>query len=115
MGSLEDKIIRLSPEERRQVEDFIDFLFHKASNALQQPPSGAFLQQNPPSSQTPQNVPQAPVILAEERSVLTPRTPDPLPVLEDLRLKELSGTKKESPLKTRPNKKDPGLLLDWID
>ncbi len=113
MGSLEDKIIRLSPEERREVEDFVDFLFHKASTGLPQPPGGAFLQQNP---QNQQNVPQAPVILAEEKSVLTPRTPDPLPVLEDLRMKELSSSpRKESPLKTRTNKKDPGLLLDWID
>lgn len=114
MGSLEDKIVRLTPDERREVEDFVDFLFHKASRTLQQTPGNPFLQQNPQTA-TPQPPSPAPVIMAEETAVQPPRTPDPLPVLEDLRLKDLSAAKKEPVLKTRSNKKDPGLLLDWIE
>jgi hypothetical protein len=103
MGSLEDKVARLSPELRRDVENFIDFVLQKKSSASE----GLTAREG----QVP------PVMYAEERPVTAqPAIPDPLPSLEDLRMHDNSMTKKESHARPeRPKGKDPGLLLDWID
>lgn len=105
MGSLEDKVARLSPEQRREVENFIDFVFQKKSSAGNSLPGPAREEQI------------SPVMYAEERPVpASPAVPDPLPSLEDLRKHDSPAGKKEIPARSeRPKGKDPGLLLDWID
>jgi hypothetical protein len=111
MGSLEDKVVRLSPEQRREVENFIDFIIQKnISNAIQVSQGESFQELKGDS-------PVKPVILAEERPFPTHHTiPDPLPVLEDLRMNEDSTGRKDLQLRAGRSKgKDPGLLLDWIE
>lgn len=105
MGSLEDKVARLSPDQRREVENFIDFVTQKKSSAGDSLPGPVREGQIPP------------VMYAEERPVpAQPAIPDPLPSLEDLRMRDYSTTKKESHARPeRPKGKDPGLLLDWIE
>jgi len=105
MGSLEDKVARLSPEQRREVENFIDFVAQKRSSAAEILPGTAREGQVPP------------VMYAEERPVPIPlATPDPLPSLDDLRKHDSPAGKKDNPARPERQKgKDPGLLLDWID
>jgi hypothetical protein len=102
MGSLEDKVARLSPEQRREVENFIDFVVQKKISAGDSLPGPEREGQIPP------------VMYAEERPVpAKPAIPDPLPSLEDLRMRDNSAPRKDS--QARPRGKDPGLLLDWIE
>src|SRR5512139_1231394 len=103
MGSLEDKVARLSPEQRREVENFIDFVAQKKGSAGE----GLMAREG----QVP------PVMYAEERPVSSaPAVPDPLPSLEDLRKHDSPAGKKDIPARPeRQRGKDPGLLLDWID
>ncbi|HVP93540.1 MAG TPA: hypothetical protein VMS89_00010 [Methanoregulaceae archaeon] len=105
MGSLEDKMARLSPEQRREVENFIDFVLQKKSSAGDSLPGPAQEGQIPP------------VIYAEEKpSAAPPAVPDPLPSLEDLRKHDVPTGKKDSTARSERQKgKDPGLLLDWIE
>jgi hypothetical protein len=105
MGSLEDKVARLSPEQRREVENFIDFVAQKKSSPGEILPGPAREGQVPP------------VMYAEERPVSSaPAIPDPLPSLEDLRKHDSPAGKKDIPARPeRQRGKDPGLLLDWID
>ena len=115
MGSLEDKVARLSPSQRIEAENFIDFILQKKTGGTTIS-GGAEILQDPK-----RNGPVHPVILAEERPVAGPVSPPdtipgPLPILEDLRLKDEAGGKKDLQLHTGRSKgKDPGLLLDWID
>jgi hypothetical protein len=103
MGSLEDKVARLSPEQRREVENFIDFVAQKKSSAGE--------------SLTAREGQVPPVMYAEERPVTAPpAVPDSLPSLADLRMHDSSAGKKDIPARPERSKgKDPGLLLDWID
>jgi hypothetical protein len=110
MGSLEDKVARLSPEQRREVENFIDFTLQKTAGFIQACPGNSVQEQR-----TADQV--KPVILAEEKPLAGHTViPDPLPVLEDLKTNENSGAKRDmQPRSVRPKGKDPGLLLDWIE
>lgn len=111
MGSLEEKITLLSPEQRHEIEHYIDFILQKGSNSSPEVSQDQFLVPKEAVSQKNQ------IILADEvpaKSVEPPR--DPLPVLSDLTMKgPRAENRAQSPAQGRVQKKDPGLLLDWID
>jgi len=111
MSSLDEKITRLSPDQRLQVENFIDFILQRNTSKGSLPESSPLFPTNLPEDS------QTPIILAEEEHSRPSEPPrDPLPVLSDIRPKESrhdsegSGTQQG-----RSTRKDPGLLLDWID
>jgi len=111
MASLDEKITRLSPDQRREVETFIDFLLQRGSGK-------GFLTENGTLFQESLKVaPQHPIIMAEELRPLTPEPPrDPLPVLPDISPKESRHEQKGGGVQQgRSARRDPGLLLDWID
>lgn len=112
MGSLEDKVARLSPDQRSEVETFIDFLIQKGGSAKPGLTRDPFLASEPASSPAP------PIIMADEihsHPVVT-RSNDNLPTLGDLQARDMSqpGDERVSP-GNRSKRKDPGLLLDWIE
>ncbi|NYT07404.1 MAG: DUF2281 domain-containing protein [Methanomicrobiales archaeon] len=73
MGSLDDKITRLSADQRREVEHFIDFL-------LQRGTSEGFLPENSSLLETSGTAPRNPIIMADEVHSPPPEPPrDPLP------------------------------------
>lgn len=111
MGSLEEKITRLSPEQRHEAEHFIDFLLQKGTATAAEESREQFLV--PEDTPSPKNK----IILAEEVPVGPAEPPrDPLPVLSDLTMKSPRGEYREqSTGQGRGHRKDPGLLLDWID
>jgi hypothetical protein len=89
MESLESRLERLTPEQRREIEDFVDFLLLK--NTLRQPPAAV----SPPPVM--QNAP--PVFTAEP-----PLSPPAPPVrVPDLIIREdppspVAGTHNDSPI-----------------
>ncbi len=112
MGSLEEKLARLSPEQRREVENFIDFIVQKNDSGTTATPEGMFL----PGKQA--EVSANPIILAEEVQVRkSGEIPDPLPVMEEQRVKDIPPERRRESSQREDHfkKKDPGLLLDWID
>jgi hypothetical protein len=111
MGSLEEKITRLSPDQRREAEHFIDFILQKGTASAPEVSREQFLV--PDGSPSPKNR----IILADEAPVQPAEEPrDPLPVLSDLTMKGPRGEHHDRPtIQGRGQKKDPGLLLDWID
>ena len=111
MGSLEDKIARLSPEQRSDAETFIDFLLQKGGAAQPGLTPNPFLTSESASPAAP------PIIMADENPhpVVT-RSNDKLPTLGDLQIRETSQNSDERLSQgNRSKRKDPGLLLDWID
>lgn len=58
MESLESKLDRLSPDQRKEVEDFVDFLMYRSGNSPAAPG-------NPMSPVSRQNVAPPPLILTE--------------------------------------------------
>jgi hypothetical protein len=112
MGSLEDKVARLSPEQRIEAETYIDFLLQKG---------GSFqpgLTRDPFPASEPASPAAPPIILADEihsRPVAT-RENENLPTLGDLQMRDASHASDERLSQgNRSKRKDPGLLLDWID
>ena len=78
MESLESKIDRLSPEQRREVEDFVDFLLYRYGQA-------PVLQPVTRSSSPVRNVAPPPLTLIEPVHVVeypVSRSPDPSPAYE---------------------------------
>ena len=86
MGSLEDKIARLSPEQRNEAETFIDFLLQKGGAEKPGLTRDPFLMSESASPAPP------PIIMAEENphQVVT-RSNDHLPALGDLQIRETSS------------------------
>jgi hypothetical protein len=68
MESLESKVDRLTPEERKEVEDFVDFLIFRSGKTPESPPAA------PVPSQIPKSAPP-PLIVQEP--VHTPENPPP--------------------------------------
>ncbi|MCE5297562.1 MAG: hypothetical protein MUE45_03705 [Methanoregulaceae archaeon] len=112
MGSLEDKVARLSQEQRSEAETFIDFLLQKSGSAQPGLTRDPFLASEPASQAAP------PIIMADElhsRPVVT-HSNDHLPSMGDLQGRDTSHTTDERSYPgNRLKRKDPGLLLDWID
>ncbi len=71
MESLESKLDRLSPEHRREIEDFVDFLLYRSGS-----PQGVYSQTTaipPVAKPAPPVIPvMAPMILQETPQVLVP-------------------------------------------
>ena len=111
MGSLEDKIAGLSPEDRRAAEQFIDYLLMKSATARTEAPSlHPFVAGNPAATEI------SPCIIAPDlHPTPAPQAGDRFPLLGDLRIRESPHTHDDPLLQERPHRKDPGLLLDWID
>jgi hypothetical protein len=88
MESLESKLDRLSPEQRREVEDFVDFLMFRSGNFPMSLPGAA-------DPVRIQNAAPPPLILQE-----------PVHVLEDSPLKENDATRSApSPVPAIPEEK----------
>jgi len=111
MGSLEDKIARLSPDLRNEAETFIDFLLQKGGAEKPGPTRDPFLVSEPASPAPP------PIIMAEENPHQgVTLSNDHLPALGDLQMRDSSHTRDDRfSQSNRTKRKDPGLLLDWID
>lgn len=112
MGSLEDKVARLSPEQRSEAETFIDFLFQRGGSAQPGLTRDPFLASEPASPAAP------PIITAGEihPQPVVSRSNDHLPTLGDLQIRDTSHSSDERLSQgPRSKRKDPGLLLDWID
>ncbi len=112
MGSLEDKLARLSPEQRSEAESFIDFLLQKGGSSQPGLTRDPFLASEPVSSHAP------PIIMADEvhSPPVVTHSNDHLPPLGDLQARDMSHPSDERVSQgTRTKRKDPGLLLDWID
>ena len=116
MEMIEDKISRLTPEQQREVEDFIDFLITRDSSI---PHSTGNHENGINFSGTRDNVIQpAHVIFAEERPVAGRIDQDILPDYPEYGESGSIGNSRELerrifiPLMTE---KKPGKLLDWID
>jgi len=88
MESLESKLDRLSPDQRKEVEDFIDFLMYRSGNS-QEPPATAPV---PPQIQK-----VAPPLIVQE-PVHTPENPQ---------VKELDISHGENPSILVPLKEQP--------
>jgi hypothetical protein len=112
MGSLEDKISRLSPDQRNEAETFIDFLLQKSESAKTGQMQDHFLASEPLSPAAP------PIIMADEvhSRPVVPLSNDRLPTPGDLPGPDSSHAGDERLSRgNRSKRNDPGLLLDWID
>lgn len=111
MDSLDEKVTRLSPEQRREVENFIDFLLQRGAGGGFSTGGGSFFRENSKDA-----VPH-PIIMADEIASSPPEpSRDPLPVLAEIRPNETRHDYEGSSApQVRSVRKDPGLLLDWID
>lgn len=111
MGSLEEKVSRLSPEQRSQAETYIDFLLMKAGSAGPAPAHDAFPVSDHSSPAPP------PIIMADEIPAhpVAGRVNDNLPSLGDMKPPGTPARNEQVPQPHRSKQKDPGLLLDWID
>jgi hypothetical protein len=118
MAGLDEKISRLSPEQLRELEDYVDFLIGRCPDRAPAADAG-FFAAPPAPSQTAPAEPQKPVILAEETRVPHRPEPDILPGykdLGDLSPEAASPEHRDKPVaRTRKQEKDASRLLDWID
>lgn len=103
MDSLENRMERLTPEQRREVEDFIDFLLLK-NNFLQ----------------TPGTVAPALPVMMNAPPVLSP---DPAPTVPQVRMQDLVSrdespvpvTPEPSPIHEIASDSDDGITRDYVD
>ena len=113
---IEEKISRLTPDQQREIEDFIDFLIARDSNATQgihnHESSGNY-------SGIGNNATQpAPMIFAEDRPVAGRSDQDILPEYPEYGEPKIIGKTRESERRIvipRRTEREPGKLLDWID
>jgi len=113
---IEEKISRLTMEQQREVEDFIDFLIARDSNSIitidNHENSGTF-------TRIREDLPQpTPMIFADERPVATRTDQDILPDYPEYGDGETIGKVQEPERRIvipRRAEKEPGRLLDWID
>ncbi|MEI6839744.1 MAG: hypothetical protein WCK53_00625 [Methanomicrobiales archaeon] len=113
---IEEKISHLTPDQQREIEDFIDFLIARDSNATQgvhnHESSGNY-------SGIEDNATQlAPMIFAEDRPVAGHSDQDILPDYPEYGGPETIGKTQEPERRIvipRRTEREPGKLLDWID
>ena len=111
-----DKISRLTPEQQREVEDFIDFLITRDSNI---PHSIGNHESSDNFSGIREDMrPPTPMIFAEERPVAGRIDQDILPDYPEYggtgTIGKIQETEKRIVIPRRVEK-EPGRLLDWID
>jgi hypothetical protein len=116
MEMIEDKISRLTPDQQREVEDFIDFLITRDSNVTH---SIQNHEKGDNYSGIRNDVTQpAPMIFAEERPVAGRNDQDILPDYPEYGgYGAIGETRKpeRNIIIPRRVEKEPGRLLDWID
>ena len=113
---IEEKLSRLTTDQQREVEDFIDFLIARDSNSTinihNHENGGTF-------TRVREDLPQpAPMIFADERPVAGRIDQDILPDYPEYRNGETIGKVQEPERRIvipRRAEKEPGRLLDWID
>ena len=107
---LDEKVSRLSPEEQRMVDEFVDFLLSRHGQIRPDIPS------MPPMAGYQEKAPSKPIITAEETHINRQR--DLLPDYKDLGdiPSELPKDEvHEEPVRVRIQKVPTNKLLDWID
>ena len=113
---IEEKILHLTPDQQREVEDFIDFLMTRDSTSTR----------NTINNESCDNMrggqgrgrKTAPMIFAEERPVADRIDQDILPDYPEYGGSGSIGKSREPERRIvipRRNEKEPGKLLDWID
>ncbi len=112
-----DKLSRLTPEQQREVEDFIDFLITRDSNT---PVSTCNHDRSGNFSPAPRDdmTQPAPMIFAEERPVAGHIDQDILPDYPEYGGSGTIGKTREPERRIvipRRVEKEPGKLVDWID
>ena len=112
-----DKLSRLTPEQQREVEDFMDFLINRDSNT---PISTYNHESGGNFSGAPRDdvVQPSPMIFAEERPVASHIDQDILPDYPEYGESGSIGKSREPARRIvalRRIEKEPGKLLDWID
>ncbi|MEI6292735.1 MAG: hypothetical protein WCP36_03570 [Methanomicrobiales archaeon] len=113
---IEEKISRLTPDQQREVEDFIDFLITRDANTVHCTNNqDSYNNFNEIREDVP---PPAPMIFAEERPVAGHLDQDILPDYPEYGGSETIGKAREPERRIvvpRRVEKEPGKLLDWID
>lgn len=113
---IEDKIVRLTPDQQREVEDFIDFLITRDSNTTH---SANDIGSCNDFHEIREVIPTpAPMIFAEERPVVGRIDQDILPDYPEYGGPETIGKTREPERRIvvpRRTDKEPNRLLDWID
>lgn len=107
-----DKLSRLTPEQQREVEDFLDFLINRDSNSPVDS-SGNFSPARGDDMAQP-----APMIFADERPVAYHTDQDILPDYPEYGGSGATGKTREPERRIvipRRVEKEPGKLVDWID
>ncbi|MCU0629661.1 MAG: DUF2281 domain-containing protein [Methanoregulaceae archaeon] len=113
---IEDKISRLTPDQQREVEDFIDFLITRDENTTN-------CTNNIMSCDNFHEIrggvpPPAPLIFADERPMTARTDQDILPDYPEYGGTQTVGKTREPERRVivpRRVEKEPGKLLDWID
>jgi hypothetical protein len=113
---IEDKLSRLTPDQQREVEDFIDFLITRDANTAR---STNIHENYNNFNEIREEVPSpAPMIFANERPVTGHLDQDILPDYPEYGGSETTGKTRELERRIiipRRVEKEPGKLLDWID
>jgi hypothetical protein len=118
MGALEEKVARLSLEQQREVDDFVEYLLRKSVAPCTATAPGSSiiteLQHSEMQDPGPKTMKQnGPLILAEETHIQRGHEILPDYANYDENLKTMKG--EESSRAPKKRSKEPGKLLDWID
>jgi len=116
MEMIEEKISRLNPDQQREVEDFIDFLITRDSNATRCANNHESCDNVHEMRDTVTQ--PSPMIFAEERPVAGNIDQDILPDYPEYGGPGTIGKNREPERRIvvpRRVEKEPGKLLDWID
>ena len=109
MESLESKLDRLSPEQRKEVEDFVDFLVFRSGNFSVSPP-GAVDPVRIQNAAPPPLILQEPVHVLEDSPLkendVTRSTPLPVPAIPE---------EKAAPLQETGPVNDDRITRDYMD
>ena len=118
MGALEEKVARLSLEQQREVNDFVDYLLRKSATESPVTLSEASAinelpQDGPYAPELPSKKQNGPLIFAEETHIQRGR--ELLPDYPNYDENLIPGEGKERSQIPKKILKEPGKLLDWID
>jgi hypothetical protein len=122
MESLESKLDRLAPEQRKEVEDFVDFLIFRSGESQAIPQAPSISSQAPPPLETvPLSPPPRPVPAPAQESPSTGEDWITRDYMDYGQFDEASSPATESVKKVkqkisrREEHEKPHPLLDWID
>jgi hypothetical protein len=111
-----DKISRLTPDQQREVEDFIDFLITRDSDTS---PANGYTESGKSFSLVGSDTaPSSPVIFAGEHPAAGHSDQDILPDYPEYGGSGIAANERlpeKRIIVPRRTEKEPGRLLDWID